>query len=269
LTTAADHGRTEQGGTARRQQDHTITMFDWLTDPQAWASLATLTLLEIVLGIDNIIFISIMADRLPREQQAAARRVGLALALITRLALLASIVWIMTLTRPLFEVMGLAISARDLILAGGGLFLIYKGTTEIHHAVEGGGPEEARNGRRLSFRSVVLQIMVLDIVFSLDSVITAVGMSDHLPVMMLAVIIAVIIMLFASEATSRFVQNHPTVKMLALSFLMLIGVALVADGLHFHIPKAYLYFAVAFSVAVESLNLTAARRRRRRQDGGH
>jgi predicted tellurium resistance membrane protein TerC len=237
-------------------------MLDWIADPNAWASLATLTVLEIVLGIDNIIFISIMAGRLPAEQQPRARQVGLALALITRLALLASIVWVMTLTRPLFEIFDLGISGRDLILFFGGLFLIYKGTTEIHSTME--GHEEGGDGRaRATFLSTVLQIMVLDIVFSLDSVITAVGMSDHLPVMVLAVIIAVAVMLFAAGPTSRFVQEHPTVKMLALSFLMLIGVALVADGLHFHIPKGYLYFAVAFAVGVEALNLFASKRRRR------
>lgn len=237
-------------------------MFEWIADPSAWASLATLTVLEIVLGIDNIIFISIMAGRLPAHQQARARQVGLALALLSRLALLASIVWVMTLTQPLFEVFGLGISGRDLILFFGGLFLIYKGTTEIHATME--GHEEGGGGRaQASFASVVTQIMILDIVFSLDSVITAVGMSDHLPVMVLAVVIAVAVMLFAAGPTSSFVQEHPTVKMLALSFLMLIGVALVADGLHFHIPKGYLYFAVAFAVGVEGLNLLASKRRRR------
>jgi predicted tellurium resistance membrane protein TerC len=238
-------------------------MFDWIYDPHAWASLATLTALEIVLGIDNIIFISIMAGRLPPEQQARARQVGLALALITRLGLLASIAWIVTLTQPLFSLLGQAFSGRDIILLLGGLFLLYKGTTEIHHTMEG-AEDDGTGGRVVaSFGSVVAQIMVLDIVFSLDSVITAVGMSDHLPVMVLAVIIAVAVMLFAAGPTSRFVEEHPTVKMLALSFLILVGITLVADGLQFHIPKAYLYFAIAFSIGVESLNLAAAKRRKR------
>ncbi|WP_119677536.1 TerC family protein [Indioceanicola profundi] len=243
-------------------------MFDWIADPQAWASLATLTALEIVLGIDNIIFISIMASRLPTEQQARARQVGLGLALITRLALLASIAWIVTLTQPLFHFGEFGISARDLILLCGGLFLIYKGTQEIHHTMEG-EEEQVASRAAASFGAIVGQIMVLDIVFSLDSVITAVGMANHLPVMVTAVIIAVGVMLFASGPTSRFVQEHPTVKMLALSFLLLVGVALVADGLHFHIPKGYLYFAIAFSVAVEALNLAATKRRRRGQASPH
>jgi len=242
--------------------------FDWLSDPAAWASLATLTALEIVLGIDNIIFISIMAGRLPPEQQDRARKIGLALALITRLGLLASIAWIATLTDPLFEIFGLQISARDLILLLGGLFLIYKGTNEVHHTMEGQDESLGPTRATVTFTSVVVQIMILDIVFSLDSVITAVGMSDHLSVMMLAVVIAVAVMLFASGPTSRFVQRHPTVKMLALSFLILVGVALVADGLHFHIPKGYLYFAIAFSVLVESLNLAAARKRKRKGEVG-
>lgn len=237
-------------------------MFDWIADPQAWASLATLTALEIVLGIDNIIFISIMASRLPEAQQPRARQIGLALALISRLALLASIAWIVTLTQPLFTVADMDISIRDLILLTGGLFLIYKGTQEIHHTMEG-VEEDVVPRAAATFGSVVAQIMVLDIVFSLDSVITAVGMANELPVMVTAVVIAVGVMLFAAGPTSRFVQAHPTVKMLALSFLLLVGVALVADGLHFHIPKGYLYFAIAFSVGVEALNLAAARRRRR------
>lgn len=237
-------------------------MFDWLSDPNAWASLATLTALEIVLGIDNIIFISIMANRLPEAQRAKARQIGLALALITRLGLLASIAWIVSLTQPLFSLFGLDLSARDLILLGGGLFLLYKGTQEIHHTMEG-AQEEAGAGRAIAtFGGVIVQIMVLDIVFSLDSVITAVGMADDLGVMVTAVVIAVGVMLFAAGPTSKFVQDHPTVKMLALAFLILVGVALIADGLHFHIPKAYLYFAIAFSVGVEALNLAASKRRR-------
>jgi predicted tellurium resistance membrane protein TerC len=238
-------------------------MLAWLSDPQIWASLLTLTALEIVLGIDNIIFISIMAGRLPEAQRAKARQIGLALALITRLLLLASIAWIVSLTEPLINLAGLALSARDLILLGGGLFLLYKGTQEIHHAMEGeADAADAGKRKTATFAGVIAQIMVLDIVFSLDSVITAVGMAEHLSVMVTAVVIAVAVMLFAAGPTSRFVQAHPTVKMLALSFLILVGMALIADGLHFHIPKGYLYFAIAFSVAVEALNLAAAKRRR-------
>jgi len=243
-------------------------MFDWIADPQAWASLATLTALEIVLGIDNIIFISIMAGRLPKAQQVRARQVGLGLALFMRLGLLASIAWIVSLTQPLISLGGYDLSARDLILLGGGLFLLYKGTQEIHHSMEG-GDEEVGTAKVASFGGVIAQILVLDIVFSLDSVITAVGMANELPVMMLAVVIAVAVMLFAAGPTSRFVQEHPTVRMLALSFLILVGMALVADGLHFHIPKGYLYFAIAFSAGVEALNLAAARRRRKRGTVGH
>ncbi|MGP1394108.1 MAG: TerC family protein [Inquilinaceae bacterium] len=237
-------------------------MFDWVTNPEIWASLLTLTALEIVLGIDNIIFISIVAGRLPAHQQAKARQFGLALALITRLALLASIAWVIGLTEPLFQVFDLEISARDLILLGGGLFLLVKGTREIHHTMEGSDAAES-GARQIGFAAVVGQIMVLDIVFSLDSVITAVGMARHLEVMVAAVVIAVGVMLFAAGTVSRFVERHPTVKMLALSFLLLVGVALVADGMHFHIPKGYLYFAIAFSVGVEALNLMAAKRRAR------
>ena len=241
-------------------------MLELLTDPQTWASLLTLTALEIVLGIDNIIFISIMAGRLPPERQARGRQVGLALALITRLALLASIAWISTLTNPLFTVAEFDISVRDLVLIIGGLF--------AGQGHDGDPPEPGRRGRgggnsggTASFTSVVVQIMLLDIVFSLDSVITAVGMAQALEVMMAAVVIAVGVMLFASGPVSDFVNGHPTVKMLALSFLLLVGVALVADGLHFHIPKGYLYFAIAFSVLVEALNLLANRRRRKKAGG--
>lgn len=237
-------------------------MFDLLADPNVWASLLTLTALEIVLGIDNIIFISIMASKLPAHQQHKARQIGLALALLTRLMLLASIAWVAQLTQPLFTILGWAVSGRDLILIGGGLFLLAKGTLEIHHTVE--GHEEAGAAPKIaSFRSVVIQIMFLDIVFSLDSVITAVGMSDHLPVMIAAVVIAMAVMLFASGPVGDFVNRHTTVKMLALSFLLLVGVALVADGIGFHIPKGYLYFAIAFSALVESLNLMALARRKK------
>jgi predicted tellurium resistance membrane protein TerC len=240
---------------------------EWLSDPQIWASLLTLTALEIVLGIDNLVFIAILAGRLPAERQDRARRVGLALALITRLALLASIAWIIGLTRPLFEVLGHAVSWRDIILIAGGFFLLYKGTREIHERLEGDMPPEAASRARTSFGGVVVQIMLLDIVFSLDSVITAVGMANELWVMAAAIIIAVVIMLGASGPLANFVDRHPTVKMLALSFLLLIGMTLIADGAGFHMPKGYIYAAISFSVVVELLNQLAARRRRIRHGG--
>ena len=241
-------------------------MTDWLLDPQIWASLLTLTILEIVLGIDNLIFISIVAGRLPAHQQARARSVGLSLALFMRLALLASISWLVGLTATIFSVGGHGFSWRDLILAGGGLFLLYKGTKEIHELVEGGEEggdvtDEAPK-RKVSFASVIGQIIVLDIVFSLDSVITAVGMADNLWVMSTAVLVAVVIMLFASGTVASFVNNHPSVKMLALAFLLLIGMVLVADGMGFHVPKGFIYAAMGFSVAVESLNLMARKKRK-------
>ncbi|HEX5421409.1 MAG TPA: TerC family protein [Gammaproteobacteria bacterium] len=235
---------------------------DWLSDPQIWVSLLTLTALEIVLGIDNLVFIAILAGRLPPERQKQARHVGLALALITRLALLASIVWIIGLTKPLFEVFGHAVSWRDIILIVGGLFLLYKGTREIHLRLEGEGPHEAASRTKTSFAGVIAQIMILDIVFSLDSVITAVGMANELWVMAAAIVIAVAIMLLASGPLAAFVERHPTVKMLALSFLLLIGMTLVADGAGFHVPKGYIYAAIGFSIAVEVLNQLAARRRK-------
>jgi predicted tellurium resistance membrane protein TerC len=234
----------------------------WLTDPQIWASLVTLTALEIVLGIDNLVFIAIVAGRLPPERQNRARRVGLALALITRLVLLASIVWIIGLTRPVFELFGQPVSWRDIVLIAGGLFLLYKGTREIHQGLEGDGQTAGAGGGRTSFAGVVVQIMVLDIVFSLDSVITAVGMANTLWVMAAAIVIAVAIMLVASKPLADFVERHPTVKMLALSFLLLIGMTLVADGAGFDVPKGYIYAAIGFSVAVETLNQFAARRRK-------
>jgi predicted tellurium resistance membrane protein TerC len=238
---------------------------DWILDPEIWASLLTLTALEIVLGIDNLVFIAILAGRLPAERQNRARQIGLALALLTRLALLASIAWIIGLTKPLFDLFGHPVSWRDMVLVTGGLFLLYKGTREIHHTLEGDGleGEQAENGRTSSI-SVVTQIMLLDIVFSLDSVITAVGMANTLWVMATAIIIAVAIMLMASRPLAEFVQRHPTVKMLALSFLILIGMTLIADGAGLHVPKGYIYAAIGFSVGVEALNQFAARRRRRR-----
>ncbi|AWJ84153.1 hypothetical protein TSH58p_11835 [Azospirillum sp. TSH58] len=243
-------------------------MLELFSDPQVWASLLTLTALEIVLGIDNIIFISIMAAKLPVHQQQKARQLGLALALIMRLLLLASISWVATLTEPLITVLGMGFSGRDLILLGGGLFLLAKGTIEIHNTVE--GHEEGSAAPKLaSFGAVVGQIIVLDIVFSLDSVITAVGMSNDLPVMVTAVVIAMAVMLFAARPVGDFVNRHVTVKMLALSFLLLVGVALIADGFGFHIPKGYLYFAIAFSTLVEALNLMAAARRKRKKAEAH
>jgi predicted tellurium resistance membrane protein TerC len=234
---------------------------DWLTNPEAWIALATLTALEIVLGIDNIIFISILASKLPEAQQARARRVGLLAALVTRILLLFSLSWVVQLTAPLFTIIGQSVSGRDLILILGGLFLLAKATHEIHERLEG---EEghASAAARVSFTAVIVQIMLLDIVFSLDSVITAVGMVDELTIMITAVVISVGIMLLAAGAISGFVDRHPTIKMLALSFLLLIGVTLVAEGLHHHIPKGYIYFAMAFSVFVEMLNLAARRKRR-------
>ena len=236
---------------------------DWLTDPQIWLSLVTLTTLEIVLGIDNLVFIAVLVEKLPAERRAVARRVGIALALVTRLILLSMIAWIFGLTAPLFELFERAFSWRDLILIAGGLFLLYKGTREIHERLEG---EEGEASARVpaTFAAVVAQIAVLDIVFSLDSVITAVGMADHLWIMVAAVMIAVAVMLVAAGPVSGFVERHPTVKMLALSFLLLIGMTLMADGFGVHIPKGYIYAAMGFSVAVEALNLAARRRRARR-----
>jgi len=239
---------------------------EFLSSPEAWISLLTLTILEIVLGIDNIVFISILAGKLPEHQQKKARQLGLALAMITRVLLLMSLSWIMRLTAPLFNIgewIGitnpewlekLAISGRDLILLIGGLFLIYKSTHEIHNKLEGENEEEGKV-KVHSFAGTIVQILILDIVFSLDSVITAVGMADHIEIMIAAVVIAVIIMMISAGAISNFVNKHPTVKMLALSFLLLIGVSLLAEGLDQHIPKGYVYFAMAFSVLVEMLNL--------------
>jgi predicted tellurium resistance membrane protein TerC len=234
---------------------------DWLTDPQVWASLVTLTALEIVLGIDNLVFIAIVAGRLPPERQNAARQIGLSLALLTRLALLASITWIIGLTQPVFELFAHPVSWRDIVLIAGGFFLLYKGTREIHQGLEGQGQEKSTRVRT-SFAGVVAQITLLDIVFSLDSVITAVGMANTLWVMAAAIIVAVVIMLVASRPLADFVERHPTVKMLALSFLLLIGMTLIADGAGFHVPKGYIYAAIGFSVGVEALNQLAARRRR-------
>jgi predicted tellurium resistance membrane protein TerC len=233
----------------------------WMSDPQAWIALATLTALEVVLGVDNVISISILAGRLPRAQQPKARRLGLALAMITRILLLLSLAWLVRLTSPLFTALWVEISGRDLVLIAGGLFLLAKSTHEIHQNLEGEEGEEGRGRGAVSFVGVVVQILLLDIVFSLDSVITAVGMVEHVPIMVIAIVIAVVIMMLFANALGDFVERHPTVKMLALSFLLLIGVALIADGLDFHIPKGYIYFAMGFSVFVEMLNLRLRRRR--------
>jgi len=238
-------------------------MLEFLADPQVWMSLITLTALEIVLGIDNLIFLSIVSGRLPLNQQRAARQIGLALALLGRLALLFSLTWIIGLTEPVLSILGLDISWRDIVLLIGGLFLIVKGTMETHHMLE--GHEEDASVGTITFAAAVTQIIFLDIVFALDSIITAVGMTDLLPVMVIAVVIAMIVMLVAANPVGDFVNNHPTVKMLALTFLLLVGMALVADGLHFHIPRGYLYFAIAFSAAVEALNLLAARARKKQR----
>ena len=233
-------------------------MFEWLLDPSAWMALATLTLLEIVLGIDNIIFISILVGKLPPEQRQRARVLGLAGAMITRVLLLLSLAWVMRLTYPLFSILDEAISGRDIILIVGGLFLLAKSTHEIHGSLEGDeSSDETSTGKVVhhGFVATLIQIAILDIIFSLDSVITAVGMASHVPVMILAIVIAVGVMMFAAKAIGDFVDNHPTIKMLALSFLILVGVALIAEGFDLHIPKGYIYFAMAFSLGVEMLNI--------------
>lgn len=229
-------------------------MFDWLVSPEAWVALMTLTALEIVLGIDNIIFISILVSRLPEKQRNLARQLGLGLAMLTRLGLLFSISWVMGLTEPWFTISGLEISGRDLVLIVGGLFLLAKATHEIHNSLE--GVEGGRSTVILpGFAMVLVQITVLDIVFSLDSVITAVGLVDHVSIMATAIVISVGVMLLAARAIGEFVDKHPTIKILALSFLILVGVTLMIEGFDVHVPKGYIYFAMAFSVSVEMLNL--------------
>ncbi|ALB63898.1 FIG003462: membrane protein [Cronobacter condimenti 1330] len=228
-------------------------LFAWITDPNAWLALGTLTLLEIVLGIDNIIFLSLVVAKLPKSQQGLARKLGLGAAMLMRLALLASIAWVVKLTNPLFTVFDQAISVRDLILLLGGLFLIWKASREIHETIE--GEEEGLKTNVHSFFGAIIQIMLLDIIFSLDSVITAVGLSDHLFIMMAAVVIAVGVMMFAARPIGEFVERHPSVKMLALSFLILVGFTLMLESFDIHVPKGYIYFAMFFSIAVESLNL--------------
>ena len=227
---------------------------EWITSPEAWIALTTLTLLEIVLGVDNIIFISILVGRLPQAQRQRARLLGLGFAMGTRILLLLLLTWIMRLQETLFSVLNVDISGRDLILIGGGLFLLAKATLEIHHSLEG-GESEGHAVKHAGFVSTIIQIGLIDIVFSLDSVITAVGLADHVGVMIIAIVLAVAVMMFAAGAIGRFVDEHPTIKMLALSFLVLIGVALIAEGVEVHIPKGYIYFAMAFSVVVEMLNI--------------
>lgn len=234
---------------------------DFLTDPQIWLALLTLTALEIVLGIDNIIFIAILAGKLPEHLQGKGRSIGLLLAMVTRILLLFSITLVMRLTEPLFTVLSNGISGRDLILICGGLFLLGKSTLEIHDNLEGTEEEHTVTRKHTSFFSVIIQIMILDIVFSLDSVITAVGLSDHLAVMVTAIVIAIGVMLFLAGPISRFVEEHPTLKILALSFLLLIGFTLVGEGLELHIPKGYIYFAMAFSIFVEFLNMKLKKRK--------
>ncbi len=238
--------------------------FNWISDPQAWIALLTLALLEIVLGIDNIVFISILVDRLPVAERPRARFLGLAFAMITRILLLLCISWVMQLKQPLISILGHDISGKDLILIIGGLFLLAKSTKEIHHKVEGG--EEHLDGKsgkgRAALSSILIQIAILDIVFSLDSVITAVGMVDHIMIMVIAVLVAVGFMMVFAGAVSDFISRHPTVKMLALSFLLLIGTTLIAEGFHFHFEKGYVYFAMAFSVFVEMLNIRMQKKKK-------
>ncbi len=235
---------------------------EWLTDPQAWIALLTLTALEIILGVDNIIFITVLVGRLPDRQRDKARVLGLGLAMFTRIALLLSIVWVMRLTAPLFAVSSRAVSGRDLILIIGGLFLIWKSTIEIHDSLEGASEEEGGSKAVAGFVSVLVHFAILDIIFSLDSVITAVGLANEVAVMIIAIVLAVIVMMFSARSIGAFVDKHPTIKMLALSFLVLIGVTLIADGFGFHVPKGYIYFAMAFSVAVELLNMKVRRKAR-------
>ncbi|MEX4157427.1 TerC family protein [Haemophilus influenzae] len=234
-------------------------MFEWIADPEAWISLATLAALEIVLGVDNIIFINILVGRLPERQRQSGRILGLALAMLTRILLLMSLAWIMKLTAPLFTVFNQEISGRDLILLIGGLFLIIKSSGEIKEAINHQEHHESESKNKVSYLGVLIQIAVLDIVFSLDSVITAVGMASHLPVMILAIIIAVGVMMFAAKPIGDFVDTHPTLKILALAFLVLVGISLIAESLDIHIPKGYIYFAMGFSVVVEMINIRMRR----------
>ena len=242
-------------------------MFDWVFNTEIWMALITLTTLEIVLGVDNLVFISIAVSKLPPDRRPWARKFGLALACITRILLLISLAFLARMQTDLFTLFGNPISIRDLVLIGGGLFLLVKGTMEIHDAMEGRSEDESIDTKPSAvFGYVIAQIAIIDIVFSLDSVITAVGMVDHIPVMIAAIMIAVILMIFASNPLGNFIDKHPTIKMLALAFLILVGMALIADGLDYHVPRAYLYFAMAFSGGVEMLNLLARRKQNRRRN---
>ncbi|TNC73712.1 TerC family protein [Rubellimicrobium roseum] len=239
-------------------------MIELFSDPAVWASFLTLTILEIVLGVDNVIFLSIISQRLPEQQRARARLVGLLLALIMRVLLLLSIAWIIGLTEPFVTIAGFGLSWRDVILIGGGLFLIYKGANEIFQDVEGNGGHHGTDAVvHASFAAVIAQIVVLDLVFSLDSVITAVGIADHIPVMVAAIVIAIVIMMVAANPIANFIENHPSTKMLALAFLVMVGMALVADGFHFHVERGFIYAAMVFAGGVEGLNLWKQRRQRR------
>ncbi|MCJ2006478.1 TerC family protein [Methylobacterium sp. J-092] len=238
--------------------DHLVQL---AADPTVWAALATLVVMEVVLGIDNLIFISILTNKLPPEHQAQARRIGIGLALVLRLGMLGTVAFIVQLTSPVFQVAGHAFSWRDLILLAGGLFLLWKATSEIHHSVDP-PPEKATGAAAIGFAAAIGQILLLDLVFSIDSIITAVGMTEHVPVMMIAVIAAVIVMLVAAEPLSAFIARNPTVVMLALGFLIMIGMTLIAEGFGAHVPKGYIYTAMAFSAGVEGLNMLVRRRRR-------
>ena len=240
-----------------------MMIMDWLTDPHVWASFIALSAMEVVLGIDNVVFISLLVSRLPPERRLGARRIGLSLALVFRATMLGGIAWIIHLTQPLFSVAGYDFSWRDLILLAGGLFLLVKGTREIHQDIEGEEEEGGAAPVADTMVSAILQIAIIDLVFSVDSIITAIGMADHVEVMIAAVAVAILVMYFASGPVAAFIERHPTTKMLALSFLLLIGAALVADGMHFHIPRAYIYFAMAFAAAVEVVNVIASQKRRR------
>lgn len=242
-------------------------MLEWLTDPHIWASFIALSAMEIVLGIDNVVFISVMVARMPPKQRLMARRIGLSLALIFRVIMLAGITVFIHMTTPIFTVGEYSFSWRDLILLAGGLFLLVKGTREIHHGIEGEGDEvSSATVAESSVTSAILQIALIDLVFSVDSIITAVGMADHIEVMIAAVAVAILVMYLASEPVAAFIERHPTTKMLALSFLLLIGAALVADAFHFHIPRGYIYFAMAFSAGVEVVNVLMMNNKRRRAE---
>lgn len=239
---------------------------EWISDPAIWASLATLTVMEIILGIDNIVFISVLVSRLPEKQADQARKIGLALALVARIVMLALLAWIIGLTQPLFSAFGHDFAWRDIILISGGLFLLYKATHEIHQAVEEPDNHTPKSKVGATFAAIIGQIIIIDVVFSVDSIVTAIGMAQHVPVMVAAVTIAMIVMYIGSIPISKFIAEHPTTKMLALAFLMLIGMSLVADGIGFHIPKGYIYFAMAFATGVESINVLISMRKKKQSE---